>query len=257
MSKRLMLIANWKMHFTVAEAGNYARELAADLYAFNDVDIVLCPHFLALADVRAALSGSGIYIGAQDAHWAERGAHTGQISAHMLRGLVDYVILGHSETRAQLGVDDEGVRLKLAAVLANELRAIVCIGESEAEYSAGQSASVLRSQITTIFATTPAIDLARVVIAYEPIWAIGTGHMPRANAVNQLVAEAIRAPLTAQFGKSAASAIHIVYGGSIAPTNLVPFTIQPQLDGALVGGASLNRDIFIELASIAQEAYTP
>ena len=257
MSKRIMLIANWKMHFTVAEAANYARELVADLYAFNGVDMVLCPHFLALAEVRAALSGSGIQIGAQDAHWADRGAHTGQISAHMLRGLADYVILGHSETRTQLGVDDEGVRLKLAAVLANELKAIVCIGESEAEYSAGQSAAVVRSQITTIFATTSAADLARVVIAYEPIWAIGTGHTPRANAVNQLATEAIRAPLADKFGESAASAMRIVYGGSIVPNNLVPFTIQPQLDGALVGGASLNRDIFLELASIAQEAHPP
>lgn len=255
MSKRIMLIANWKMHFTVTEAVSYARELLEDLHPLNGVEMVICPHFLALASVRSVFSGSGIFTGAQDAHWAERGAHTGQISASMLRGLADYVIIGHSETRTQLGVDDESVGLKLAAVLDNGLQAIVCIGESEAEYLAGHSMTVVRSQIENIFFSISSDDLTRVVIAYEPIWAIGTGHTPRAAAVNQLVEEAIRVPLAAQYGASVANAIRIVYGGSVVPNNLVPFTLQPQLNGALVGGASLNRDIFLELAYIAEEAH--
>lgn len=256
MNRRTLLIANWKMNFTIAKAVNYATELKTDLHAINGIEIVLCPHFLALAPVREALAGSSILLGAQDAHWAEDGAHTGQISASMLRGLVEYVIIGHSETRTQLGITDEMVRNKLEGVLDQGLKAIVCIGENGQEFREGRSKEVVRTQIERIFEATILQDFSQIVIAYEPIWAIGTGLAPVPRIVNELVTESIRKPLAELCGKQEAESMRIVYGGSIVPDNLTPFTLQPQLDGTLVGGASLDRRSFFELANITRKALT-
>lgn len=254
MKPQTLLIANWKMNFTVAEAVDYAQQLKDKLQPFSGIEFVICPHHLAIAPVRDELADSGILLGAQDAHWEENGAYTGQVSASMLRDMVDYVIIGHSETRSHLCVSDEMVRNKLMALLENGLQAIVCIGENETEFLDGVSDEVVCSQVKQIFRDVSEQNLSQIVIAYEPIWAIGTGQVPVPSAVNLLVKHAIRQTLAESFGEQAANSIRIVYGGSIMPDNLPSFARQNQLNGSLVGGSSLRRRRFLRLARITQQS---
>ncbi len=254
MNQRPLLIANWKMNFSVAEAVDYAQQLVEKLQPHTGVEFVLCPHHLAIAPLRDVLADSGILLGAQDAHWKENGAYTGQVSASMLRDMVDYVIVGHSETRSHLCVSNEMVRKKLMALLENGLQAIVCVGENENEFLDGVSDDVVRSQVKEIFRDASEQELSRVVIAYEPIWAIGTGQVPVPSAVNLLVQHAIRQPLAEQFGEPAANSIRVVYGGSVKSDNLPSFCRQNQLNGTLVGGSSLRRRVFLRLARITQRS---
>ena len=257
MKRTPILIANWKMHFSVADALAYARELAASCLTADPLELVICPHYLALLPLKQALANTGIRLGAQDAHWADSGAYTGQISASMLPGIVDYILLGHSETRTLLTLDEMDVRRRLAATLRHGLRAIVAIGENAEQHERQQSEAVVGEQVRSIFSEISAEDIARVVIAYEPIWAIGNGRTPAAEAVNQLVSQAIRATLAEKFGEAIAQGIRVVYGGSISTDNCVQFFEQPGLDGALVGGASLKLNSFSEIIDSARIPFSP
>jgi triosephosphate isomerase len=208
---------------------------------------------VALPGVAEALAGTEITVGAQDVHWEENGAFTSQIAPNMLEGLVKYVIIGHSETREYQGVTDEMVNKKAKAALAHGLCPIIAVGESLEINEAGQTEEFVGKQIRAAFEGIPAEDLSNIVIAYEPIWAIGTGKSASAELANSIIG-GIRAIIAELYGDEVADAMRIQYGGSVKPNNMVDYMSQPHIDGALVGGAALKEDSFIELVRLAIEA---
>lgn len=249
---RIPIIAgNWKMHKTAAESVAFVKELAPKLSAITSVERVVSPTFLALTGVSEALKDTGIKVSAQNVHWEEKGAFTSQISPNMLQGLVEYVIIGHSECRAYLGDTDEIVNKKVKSALAHGLKAIVAVGESLDQNEAGETESFVSNQVRGALADITAEQMANVVIAYEPIWAIGTGKSASAEIAQNISSKVIRATLTELYGEDIAQTIRIQYGGSVKPNNMADYMSQPDVDGALVGGASLNVDDFTTLVEIA------
>jgi triosephosphate isomerase len=214
---------------------------------------VVCPPYVAIPAVSVAVQGTGIEVGAQDVHWEKEGAYTSQVSPAMLQGLVKYVIIGHSETRQYQGVTDEMVNRKAKAALSYGLHPIIAVGESLEINEAGQTQEFVGRQIRAAFDGIPASDLVNIVIAYEPIWAIGTGKSASAEQANAIIGS-IRAIIADLYGNQHADAMRIQYGGSVKPENMAEFMSQPHIDGALVGGASLKPDSFIALVRSAIEA---
>ncbi len=248
-----IIAGNWKMYKTPQEAIDFANAVKAPLSALTAAERVVCPPYVAIPGVQAVLEGSGIAVGAQDVHWEEQGAYTSQIAPGMLVGLVKHVIIGHSETREYQGVTNEMVNKKAKAALKHGLHPIIACGESLAINEAGQTQEFVGTQIRAAFDGIPAEDLARIVVAYEPIWAIGTGRSASGEQANGIIG-AIRAILADLYGAESADAMRIQYGGSVKPNNMAEFMSQPHIDGALVGGASLKPDSFIDLVRIAIEA---
>ena len=244
--RRPIIAGNWKMNKTVAEAVDLVRAIRRGLNGVEGVDRVLCPPFTALAAVKDLLQASTIGLGAQDMYWQEKGAYTGQISALMLKELCQYVILGHSERRAYFGETDEGVNRKVKAALAHGLTPIVCVGETEAQYDAGQTGAVVGGQVRGCLAGLTAEQIAGLVIAYEPVWAIGTGKAATPAGAGAVTGLTIRGAVAELAGEAAAQAVRIQYGGSVTPDNIAEFMAHPDIDGALVGGASLKPD-FVDL----------
>jgi triosephosphate isomerase len=228
------------MHKTAAEASALAAELAASCRDLDDIDIAVAPPFTALAAVRKGLEGTAIALGAQNMHWEAKGAFTGETSPVMLRDAgCRYVILGHSERRQFFGETDETVNRKVLAAFSNSLIPILCVGESEEERDRNVTFVVVDRQVGGALANVTASQLANLVVAYEPIWAIGTGRT--ATPVQaQEVHQAIRAKLGKLFGNDAAAGVRILYGGSVKPDNVDTLMAEPDIDGALVGGASLE-----------------
>jgi triosephosphate isomerase len=251
---RIPIIAgNWKMYKTPHEAVTFVNAIKARLTAMKAAERVVCPPYVAIPGVQAALAGTDIAVGAQDVHWEDQGAYTSQVSPAMLKDLVKYVIIGHSETREYLGVTDDMVNKKVKAALQHGLHPIVAVGESLQINEAGQTKEFVGRQIRAAFGGIPASDLADIVVAYEPIWAIGTGRSASGEQANAIIGS-IRAILAELYGKEHAEAMRIQYGGSVKPDNMAEFMGQPHIDGALVGGASLKEDSFIDLVRIAIEA---
>ncbi len=241
------------MHKTLHESIDFVRVLAEELVSITGVEIVVCPPFVALAAVHDVLRHTSLKVGAQNVHDATHGAFTGNISILMLRGLVDYVIVGHSEVRQYLGDTDETINRKIKAILANEMRPIIAVGESLAQNEAGHTDSFIEGQVRAALADIPAEAMANIVIAYEPIWAIGTGRSASGMQANAVIG-GIRATLSALYGETIAASVRIQYGGSVKPGNMREFMEQPEIDGALVGGASLDAADFVALTRIAAEA---
>ena len=248
----VIVAANWKMHTTPADAGDLARTIAARTRG-DGVIRVICPPYVALAVVRDALAESDpeVGIGAQNVHHELQGAYTGEVSAPMLVGLADWVIVGHSERRRDAAETDELIGRKLARAIEAGLRPILCVGEQLAEREAGRQVDVVRRQLTGALAGHDAADLAAagLVIAYEPVWAIGTGR----NASGQdasAMADAIRT-VVGDGWRAAADDLSVLYGGSVTSVNIAEFLTEPTIDGALVGGASLKPD---EMAGIVARA---
>jgi triosephosphate isomerase len=243
------LAANWKMFKTVREAVAFVKEFRSVAKDVHDVEIVVAPPFTALHAVAEAAHGSSIGVAGQNLHWEREGAFTGEISAGMLKEAgAEYVIIGHSERRRLFGETDQNVNRKLAAAVAAELTAIVCIGETLEERDASQTLDVLDRQIKVGLDGLTADQIAALVIAYEPVWAIGTGR----NATPAQAAEAhahIRGRLRQWFGGAAADQCHILYGGSVKPDNIRELASLEDVDGALVGGASLEVRSFFEIVS--------
>ncbi len=237
---------NWKMHKTGREAVAFVDAFLPLASALpGRVEIVLCPPFTALAAIRAKLDGSRVRLGAQDVHWEESGAFTGAISAPMLREYgVHYVIIGHSERREYFGDTDLTVRLKTAAALAGGLTPIVAVGETIALRDAGKTLSHVTLQTRAALEGLSQADVARVVLAYEPIWAIGTGRSCDPSEANAVMAE-MRACVPGLRD------VPILYGGSVKPENIAAYTTQPEIDGGLVGGASLDPSSFAALCEKA------
>jgi triosephosphate isomerase (TIM) len=247
--KRTSIIAgNWKMNTTTESALDLARATRELIDAIDGVEKVACPPFPFLALVADALKGSSIAVGAQNLYWEPKGAYTGEVSAPMLQGLVEFVIIGHSERRAYFCETDETVNKKLKAALAANLRPILCVGETEREREEGKTNEVLIRQTR---GALDGIDLPQgFAIAYEPVWAIGTGKAATGPMANEATA-LIRSQVAAVSDGARADSLRILYGGSVTPDNVAEFIAEPDIDGALVGGACLKSDSF---ASIVDQA---
>jgi triosephosphate isomerase len=239
------------MNTTLDEAAALASEVAAGAPDSNNVEIILCPPFISLAAVRQAVSGSPVMVGAQNMYFESAGAFTGEVSPEMLRSLCQFVILGHSERRQLFGETDETVNRKVHAALAAGLRPIVCVGETLAQREAGQAADVVEGQVLAGVADVH--DITDVVLAYEPIWAIGTGRAATPEIAEEIMGGPIHDALRDLFGDDADS-VPLLYGGSVSPGNAAAFAAQPSIHGALVGGASLQADQFLQVAAAVADA---
>jgi len=248
-----IIAGNWKMFKTVEESVAFVKELAPALAPYTNVERVVAPVFLAVPGVAAALAGTDIKVAAQNTHWEDTGAYTSQVSPAMLKGLVEYVIIGHSECREYLHETDEMVNKKAKALLAHGLKPIIAVGESLEQNEAGETASFVGGQVRAALDGLSAEDMANVVIAYEPIWAIGTGRSASGEIANQIIGGTIRTTVRELYGDAVADAVRIQYGGSVKPGNMAEYMSQPDIDGGLVGGASLNVADFAELVRIAAE----
>jgi triosephosphate isomerase (TIM) len=247
----IVIAANWKMNTTPADAGELARTIASRTRE-PGVSRVICPPFVCLAAVRDALAEEDVAVGAQNVHQELAGAFTGEVSAPMLRGLATWVIVGHSERRAMFAETDEIVGAKLDRAVAAELRPILCVGEQLVDRDAGRETAVVDGQLRGALGGRDAGVLAGagLVIAYEPVWAIGTGRNAR-GADAAAMADAIRAGLEALGWAGRAAETPVLYGGSVTSANIAEFLVEPGIDGALVGGASLKPD---EMAGIVARA---
>jgi triosephosphate isomerase len=248
-----IIAGNWKMNKTLTESVAFAEALAPRIAPFSGVERIVCPTFIALPAVADALRGTGIKVGAQDVHWQEKGAYTSEIAPNMLHGLAEYVIIGHSEVRAYLNETDERVNLKTKAALKAGLKPIVAVGESDAQREADETETVVTRQIRAALDGISAEDMAQIVIAYEPIWAIGTGKNATGDIANAVIGGMIRPALAALYGDQVAIATRIQYGGSVNAENMAEYMALPDIDGALVGGASLKLDDFTKLIEIAAQ----
>ena len=242
-----IIAGNWKMHKTIAEAIQLAHEIREGVAGISEVEAVLCPPFTALGAVEDVITDTKIGLGAQNMHWEEQGAFTGEISPLMLKGWCDYVILGHSERRQYFGETDAGVNKKVKAALGHNLIPIVCVGENLAQNEAGETAAFVGGQVKAAFAGLSAEDAVKLVVAYEPIWAIGTGKTAEPVDANRIIGLNVRGAIADMYDEDVAQQVRVQYGGSVKPNNIEAFMAQPDIDGALVGGACLQADSFIAL----------
>ncbi len=252
---RIPIVAgNWKMNKTIAEARelvNGMRNDLARLAADGKVEIVLCPPFISIPQVVEQVKGTPIRVGAQDLFWEVKGAFTGEVSPVMVRELCEYVIIGHSERRQFFGETDEGVNKKLRAALAHQLKPIVCVGENFQQNEAGQTQAIVGAQVRAAFKDLSREQARGIVIAYEPIWAIGTGKAATGAGANSVIGLTIRGAIADLYDEATAQSVRVQYGGSVNPKNVAEFLTQPEIDGALVGGASLVAADFVAICKAA------
>lgn len=245
--RRIIIAGNWKMNKTIGESIDLANSIKRDLYDADALDIVICPVFTSLSEVKEVLTDTNIGLGAQNCYWEKEGAFTGEVSVPMLKDAgCDYVIIGHSERRQYFGETNETVNRKAKAVLAEGLKPIICVGEKLEERKGGMAFDVVKDHVVNSLLNLTKEDMASVVIAYEPVWAIGTG----VNATKDEAQEMhkyIRSLLKQLFDEKVASSVRIQYGGSVKPDNIKELISQEDVDGALVGGASLKADSFVRI----------
>jgi triosephosphate isomerase len=246
-----LVAANWKMNKTVAEARELVFKMNLPLREIKGVEKVLCPPFVSLLAVSALLEGSGIGLGAQNMHWEEKGAFTGEVSPVMLKEFCQYVILGHSERRTYFGETDEIVNRKLRAAQVFDLTPIVCVGETLEQYESKQTSEVVARQISLSLKDVDPIFAPRIIVAYEPVWAIGSGKASSSENANQVHKQIVRPALSKLYGDQTAQAIRILYGGSVTAANAAEYFGQTDIDGALVGGASLKTEDFVAITKAA------
>ena len=239
------------MNKTAAEARMLVYETRTDLQGIAGVEVVFCPPFTALQAVYELVGGSEIGLGAQDLHWEAKGAFTGEVSAEMLAEFCRYAIIGHSERRALFGETDANVNRKILAALAAGLTPIVCVGETFDENQAGRTGEVVTRQMQLALQGVPSESAGKLVVAYEPVWAIGTGLAAEPAGANAVIRDHIRGPLAAAYGEAIAQQVRVQYGGSVKPENAADFFTQTEIDGALVGGASLKAADFIGIVRAA------
>jgi triosephosphate isomerase (TIM) len=251
---KLIIAANWKMHKTAADTAAFCQVFRRDEALFAGVDVLICPPFTALPAAAAALKGSSIKIGAQNMHWEEKGAFTGEIAPAMLLEYgVSFVIIGHSERRHLMGETNEQVRLKLNAAVDNGLQPILCVGETEAEREQGRTVTVIEEQLMTALEGLEARHLSKLVVAYEPVWAIGSGIAASPGDAEDAAALVYRL-VYEQFGAGEAEGLRVQYGGSVKEDNIGSYMMLPSVSGALVGGASLETESFSALIQAARKA---
>jgi triosephosphate isomerase len=249
-----IIAGNWKMYKSVGESLDLVRAMRRGLQEIKGVEKIICPPFVSLAAVSEILTPLDIGLGAQNMFWEEEGAYTGEISPLMIEGLCQYVILGHSERRQYFGETDEGVNHKVSSALKHGLTPIVCVGENLEQNESGQTSEFVGSQVRKALDGLTQEQVAGLVIAYEPIWAIGTGKPATGAGANSIIGLTIRGTIADLFGEETAQKVRIQYGGSVKPSNITEFMIQPDIDGALVGGASLKAQDFIEIVRLSAQA---
>ncbi len=240
------IAGNWKMNKTADEAVAFAREIRHPLNEIDGVDIAFCPPAIAIPALADVLKGTKVRLGAQNMYFEESGAYTGELAPNMLVPFCQYVILGHSERRAYFGETDEGVNKKIKAALKHDLTPIVCVGESLEQNEAGETHDFVSGQVKAAFNDLGADDMVKCVIAYEPIWAIGTGKTATPAQAGQIIGVTVRGTIADMFGEEVAQKVRIQYGGSVNPENAAEIMAHPDIDGALVGGASL-KSTFVDL----------
>jgi triosephosphate isomerase len=246
-NRRPLIAGNWKMYKTPSEAAETATRLVEQVRDVADVDIMIAPPFTALESVSRAIKNSPVALGAQNLYWEKEGAYTGEISAPMLKSVgCEYSIIGHSERRQYFGETDETVNQKIQAAIQADLKPVFCIGETEQEREAGQTFSVLDKQVKKGLKERVPEELDRLIIAYEPVWAIGTGKTATDEQAQE-VHQFIRSLIEESFGKDLSKSTRILYGGSVKPDNILNLMEMPDIDGALVGGASLDADSFSKI----------
>ena len=250
--RRTLIAGNWKMYKTPSEAVVLAEAVVKSLSASGGIDVVICPPFTALEAVGKVVVGSRVGLGAQDVHWEKEGAYTGEVSAEMLRDLgCRHVIVGHSERRQHFGETNERVNKKGLAALASGLTPIVCVGETLSEREAGRANEVVAAQVKGALLGCAPKDLQALALAYEPVWAIGTGQTATPSRAEEMHAH-IRMTIAGLFGADVAKEVRILYGGSVKPENAKELLQQSEIDGALVGGASLQADSFAAIVKAAR-----
>ncbi len=250
--RKRIIAGNWKMNKSIAESKSLAEDIKRDLAECGDVDVVLCPPFTSLSAVGEVIDTTRIKFGAQNMHWESEGAYTGEISANMLRAIYcHYVIIGHSERRAYFGETDEILNKKTKAALAANLIPIVCVGETLEERKSESQEAVVKGQLEGGLAGIDVADLKKIIVAYEPVWAIGTGEVATPEQAQAMHAF-IRSVLGDIANEEVAESVRIQYGGSMKPSNAAELLSQPDIDGGLIGGAALEARSFVELVRIAQ-----
>lgn len=249
--RRPLVAGNWKMNKTVEQAALLVAGLLPGLQAIRTVDRVICPPFTSLMTLAGMLSGTEIGLGAQNLHWEASGAFTGEVSAQMVKEFCQYVIIGHSERRAYFGETDQSVNLKIKASLSIGLTPIVCVGETLEENEGGKTETVVSRQVKNGFEGISSEDAEKTIVAYEPVWAIGTGRAASAEMANDIIAGAVRKNLADLFGGGTAEKIRILYGGSVKGENAADFFAKSDIDGGLIGGASLKAEDFLKIVEAA------
>ncbi len=253
MSRKFYIAGNWKMNKTVTESVELAKAVAAEVTAKDGVEVIVAPTYLAAAKVADALKGSAVKVAVQDIHWEDQGAFTGKISIDMVKEIgAEYVILGHSEQRTYFGETDETVNKKTKKVLSAGLVPIVCIGETLAEREGGKLEEVLKTQVDGAYAGISAEEALKTVIAYEPVWAIGTG-VTATDEQAQDTQAFVRSLMEKLYGADVAEAVSIQYGGSMKPGNAPGLLGQKDIDGGLIGGAALDAASFAGIVKAAQD----
>lgn len=251
---KLIIAANWKMHKTAAEAASFCNQLTLQEKKFTGVEVLVCPPFTALAATAAALEGSAVKLGAQNMSWEVKGAYTGEIAPQMLKEFgVGHVILGHSERRHIFGEDDAAIRKKLERALHDELVPILCIGETEEQRNRGETGAVLERQLRAALEGLEPENIKELIVAYEPVWAIGTGQAASPDDAAD-AASLARAVVEKILGSETGATLRVQYGGSVNADNIGGFVSLSPVNGALVGGASLQADSFAALIMAAREA---
>ena len=248
-NRKPMVAGNWKMNKTFQDAGELLEALKSELNGIESVDLVVCPTFVNLPLAKEALDGSNIKVGAQNLHWEESGAYTGEVSAPMLKDFCEYVIIGHSERRAMFGETDETVNKKVFAALGSGLQPIVCVGETLEENEAGKTSDVVGRMVREGLNGLTVEQAERVVVAYEPVWAIGTGKTATPDQANDIHKNVVRPILREMFGENVGNGMRILYGGSVKPTNAAELFGQSDIDGGLIGGASLKAADFVGIVN--------
>jgi triosephosphate isomerase (TIM) len=256
--RKKLIAGNWKMHLNTHQASVLMHKLEEGVDASRDVDVVLCPNFLVLQSLSMQVNHRKFKLGAQNCYWRDEGAYTGEISATMLRGLVNYVIVGHSERRHVFGEHDSEIRHKVSAVVRNGMTPILCVGETAGERAAGETYHVLHGQVVAGLANLTSEEVENIVIAYEPVWAISGGkdfaNHPVATPEDVAKAvKAIRAHIHSLYGKKAEESVRVIYGGSSNNHNAAGFMEVEGLDGLLPGGASLKAPVFTKMIEVVQK----
>lgn len=251
--RKKLIAGNWKMNLNVHESSTLLHRLQENIESHRDTEVVVCPSHLVVQPLNLQIDRRKIKLGAQDAYYEDKGAFTGEISAYQLHDLVDYVIIGHSERRHVLGETDDIIRKKLAAVVRNKIKPILCVGETSGERSAGETKQVIHDQIMTDLLNLTSEEVEDLVVAYEPVWAIGTGDYASPEQTKEAV-EFIRHNVRELYGKRAEESLRVLYGGSVNPENSRSYLEVEGVDGLLVGGASLNYKEFAEIAETAHQS---
>lgn len=251
--RKIFVAGNWKMNKTIAEAKELVKAMLPELEKIENVDKAVCPSYLAVPAVAELCEGTSLKVGAQNVYWEAEGAYTAEVAPEMVAEVCDYVIVGHSERRKYFGETDETVNKRLKAALDAGLKVIVCVGETLEENESGKTEAVVSRQIKQGLADITAARAADITIAYEPVWAIGTGRAATPDDANNVHKNVIRPLLKEQFGEARAEAMRIQYGGSIKPNNAAELFSMSDIDGGLVGGASLKAESFVAIIKAAAE----